>query len=79
MQEPTRTTPPRVLLADDDPVMRELASARLTDAGYIVEAAVDGAQALGRLLSEGADLVISDLEMPVMNGLELTRRIRATE
>lgn len=71
-------TPERILLADDDPVMRELAAARLADAGYIVAAAADGRQALEKLFAEGADLLISDLEMPTMNGLELTRRIRAT-
>lgn len=70
--------PARVLLADDDPVMRELATARLADAGYVVDVAVDGAQALERLLAEGADLVISDLDMPVLDGFELTRGIRAT-
>jgi signal transduction histidine kinase len=70
--------PARILIADDDPVMRELASARLKDAGYEASCAVDGAEAFGRILAGGADLVISDLEMPVMNGLELTRRIRMT-
>lgn len=80
MAEAAADNPPpaRILIADDDPVMRELAAARLADAGYETLSAVDGAEAFGRILAGGADLVISDLEMPVMNGLELTRRIRAT-
>ncbi len=68
----------RILIADDDPVMRELAAARLADAGYATLTAVDGAEAFARVLAGGVDLVISDLEMPVMNGLDFTRKIRAT-
>ena len=66
----------RILLADDDPLMRELAESKLRDAGYQVRACVDGAEALAQLKCEGADLVISDLDMPNMNGFELTRNIR---
>lgn len=66
----------RVLLVDDDPVMRELAGARLVAAGYEVGIAENGAGALEMLEKQGADLVISDLDMPVMNGFELTRNIR---
>jgi signal transduction histidine kinase len=66
----------RVILADDDPIMRELAEAKLREAGFIVLAVGDGAQALALLRKEGAGLVISDLEMPEMNGYELTENIR---
>jgi signal transduction histidine kinase len=66
----------RVLLADDDPVMRELASAKLSEAGYRVTTAVDGAEAFRKLEACGADLVISDLDMPHLTGFQLTRKIR---
>lgn len=56
--------------------MRELASAKLIEAGYEVHVACDGAQALAALKAQNADLVISDLDMPVMNGFELTAAIR---
>ena len=69
----------KILLADDDAIMRELASAKLLDAGYHVVAACDGAEALTHLKKHGADLVISDLDMPVMNGFELTEAIRSDE
>jgi len=69
--------PARIILADDDPIMRELASAKLTDANYDVVAVENGAEALEKLKGDGADLVISDLDMPVMDGFELTRNIRA--
>lgn len=69
--------PARIILADDDPIMRELASAKLREAGYQVSLAENGADALSLLKEEGADLVISDLDMPVMDGFELTENIRA--
>ncbi|MFQ5562816.1 MAG: response regulator [Parvularculaceae bacterium] len=69
----------RILLVDDDPVMCELAQAKLEEDGRVVVVAKDGEEALTRLNDEAFDLVISDLAMPVMDGYELTRRIRATE
>lgn len=70
-------SPARIILADDDPIMRELAAARLLEAGYDARMFADGADALNALKRDGADLVISDIEMPVMDGFELTRSIRA--
>lgn len=67
----------RVLVIDDDPVMRELASAKLVEAGFTVSTAADGTEGLLRLRAEGADLVISDVDMPGVSGFELTRRVRA--
>ena len=66
-----------IILADDDPIMRELAQAKLLEAGYRVSTAENGAEALKILKEKGAKMVISDLEMPVMDGFELTRNIRA--
>ncbi|MEE2690826.1 MAG: response regulator [Pseudomonadota bacterium] len=71
--------PARILLADDDPIMRELASAKLAAAGHDVASFADGGAAFEALARDGADLVISDLDMPVMDGFELTRRIRASD
>ncbi len=68
---------PKVLLVDDDPIMRELAYEKLNAANYQVSMAENGAAALTILKRDGADLVISDLEMPVMDGFELTQTIRA--
>ena len=67
----------KIILADDDAIMRELASAKLLEAGYQVVTACNGAEALSLLKKEGADMVISDLDMPVMNGFELTEAIRS--
>jgi signal transduction histidine kinase len=67
----------RVLVIDDDPIMRELAAAKLVEAGYRPALAENGAEALARLRAEGADLVISDIDMPKMSGYEVTRAMRA--
>ena len=68
----------RIVLVDDDPIMRELAKERLLDAGHSVKTAVDGLEAMERLKAEPADLVISDLDMPNMTGFELTRWLRGS-
>lgn len=68
-----------IVLADDDPVMRELASAKLLEAGYSVHTANDGREALNIVKNEQVSLVISDLDMPVLNGFALTEAIRSNK
>ncbi|HEX3901853.1 MAG TPA: response regulator [Polyangia bacterium] len=67
----------RILLVDDDDETRELLREFFDDRGYAVETAADGAMALSCLSSFAADLVITDLEMPGMSGLELIRSLHA--
>lgn len=76
-QADPKTLRTRILLVDDDPIMRELAAAKLAEAGHEPVVAANGAEAYELLRERGADLVISDLDMPQMDGFELTRRIRA--
>jgi putative two-component system response regulator len=66
----------RVLIVDDDEIARDLLSEALSGAGYEVSAARNGREALEILRTGVFRLVISDWEMPEMNGLELCRRIR---
>ena len=68
---------PRILLVDDDPIMRELACEQLRAAEYAVSTAENGVEGLELLKRDGADLVISDLDMPMMDGFSLTENIRA--
>jgi two-component system, chemotaxis family, sensor kinase CheA len=66
----------RVLVADDSPVVRELVTEILTAAGLVVEQAADGAEALQSVLANEPDLVVSDVEMPRMNGFDLLAELR---
>jgi len=71
--------PLRVLVADDNPINQAVARALLEAAGAAVEAAANGAEALERLRVEPFDLVLMDLHMPVMDGIEAVGRIRGGE
>lgn len=66
----------RVLLVDDEPLARKLISRYLVAAGYVVRMAEDGLDAIGKLRTGLPDLIISDLKMPRMSGVELLNVIR---
>ena len=73
------TEAPRVLVVDDQFTVRELQRTILEAAGYPVETAKDGREALDRIRRGGIDLVLTDLEMPEMDGLELLAALRGDE
>ncbi|MCP2936737.1 response regulator, partial [Salmonella enterica subsp. enterica serovar Typhimurium] len=69
----------RVLLAEDNPVNQLVAVRTLERAGYKVTVANNGQEALDLLERESFDVVLMDVQMPVMGGIEATRAIRARE
>ena len=69
-------TLPSILVAEDDPAIADALQRTLTHEGYTVRNAADGAEALEMLASRPADLVILDVAMPHVDGLEACRRLR---
>jgi two-component system chemotaxis response regulator CheY len=67
----------RILAVDDSASMRDMVSITLTGAGFEVTAAADGTQALELAKQSSFDLVLSDVNMPDMNGIALIRALRA--
>ncbi len=65
-----------ILAVDDSPSMRKMVSFTLTGAGYKVVEAVDGMDALEKVEAEHIDLVLADQNMPRLDGIGLTRRLR---
>jgi CheY-like chemotaxis protein len=68
-----------VLLVEDNIDARELLSAILQQHGIDVTEAVDGIDALDKMLKRCPDLILTDLRMPNMNGLELAKYVKASE
>jgi DNA-binding NtrC family response regulator len=73
----TPPPPPRVLVVDDDPGVRYTLREILSSEGLEVEEAADGAEALAALAARPAALVVTDLRMPRLDGMELLRRVIA--
>jgi two-component system, cell cycle response regulator DivK len=70
---------PRILLVEDNEMNRDMLSRRLVRSGYEVITAEDGKQGSDMALSERPDLILMDMSLPVIDGWEATRRIKAND
>ena len=75
--QPEQQQRKRVLVVDDSITVREVERQLLANHGYLVEVAVDGMEGWNLVREGRFDLVVSDIDMPRLNGIELVRRIKA--
>jgi two-component system cell cycle response regulator DivK len=68
---------PNILLVEDNELNRDMLSRRLERKGYTVAIAVDGQQGVDMALASPPDLILMDMSLPVLDGWEATRRIKA--
>jgi two-component system cell cycle response regulator DivK len=69
----------KILLVEDNEMNRDMLSRRLIRKGFEVVMAVDGEQAVALAQSERPDLILMDMSLPVIDGWEATRRVKAAE
>src|SRR5206468_2618673 len=70
---------PKILLVEDNEMNRDMLSRRLERKGYQIVMAVDGGEGVTMSKSEKPDLILMDMSLPIVNGWEATRQIKADE
>ena len=70
---------PKILLVEDNEMNRDMLSRRLERKGYTVSLALDGAEGLLKARAESPDLILMDMSLPIIDGWEATRQLKADE
>src|SRR6267378_7757402 len=69
----------KILIVEDNEMNRDMLSRRLIRRGYQIAMAVDGAEGIAAARTENPDLILMDMSLPVIDGWEATRRVKAAE
>jgi two-component system phosphate regulon response regulator PhoB len=69
----------RILVIEDDRSLREVLRLHLSALGHVVELAADAAEGISSILAHAPDLILSDISMPYMDGIEMLKAIRGDE
>jgi two-component system alkaline phosphatase synthesis response regulator PhoP len=69
----------KVLIVDDDMILREMYEARLKEEGLVILSASDGEEALNKVSSEKPDILLLDIMMPKVNGIDVMKKMRENE
>ena len=69
----------KILLVEDNEMNRDMLSRRLMRKGYDVIMAIDGQQGIDMASSEGPDIILMDMDLPIVDGWEATRRVKADD
>jgi len=75
----TKPSTKYILIAEDDPTVRELYRAELEKGGYVVDEAVDGVEALEKIAEKKPDLILLDIMMPRKSGLDVLSEIKQNQ
>lgn len=67
----------KILLVEDDDFLREVYESGLTEAGYQIDTAVDGEQAYAKMKQGGWDLILCDILIPKMTGIEVVKKLKS--
>jgi CheY-like chemotaxis protein len=70
---------PKILLVEDNPLNSDMLTRRLERRGYEIVLAVDGREGVGMARAESPDLILMDMSLPVIDGWEATRQLKADE
>ncbi len=70
---------PRILLVEDNEMNRDMLSRRLARRGFTVDLAVDGQDGLDKVAGQAPDLILLDMDLPVVDGWEVARRLKSDE
>jgi len=70
------TTKAKILLVDDDMTLHEMYAERLRAEGYVVVSAYDGEEALSKVYSEKPEIILLDIMMPKINGIDVMKKLR---